>query len=1112
MLKPCHSRLFVLPLALLLLLGSVSPAFALDMEFYTYGGFGPITNALQKVALIFSDGGYQGLFFTVTVLAILLSVVSWLGRLYAGANMSQLAWGLPVIFGVAVYFGLFVPKGSLTVYDPVLNRFETINNIPVGVVFTAGSLNLIERGLVEIIDTAGAPGAYQQSAGGIGFNLLRAATRATPKNADVKASLARYIDDCVTFELVRPGTTLSLDTLRNSTTNFVPELAKAVHPLIWTVYYDSANPEGVPMTCTEAWDNIQPIITMASFYDDAIDAMCGGSGFNPSSPSERTACMQLAEANLAAVGIAGINPQRLLQQTYLANLLYQFYYTADPELAMLVQANRQITTSGMGMAVTMNSWVPIMRAVMTAVAIGLIPFLALFLPSPLIGKALSVMVGFFVFLTTWGIADAIIHSAAMDHAVDAFADIRQSGLGVYTAMAFPEASTRIQAMFGIVRSSGIMLASFLTMMLIRFGGHALAMMAGSMQGAVQGAGSLAGRQLTTEGKQAAMGEQVRADAFYQSWGKMDEDFLNGRASQSSFQRSSGAGTWGDRSRVAMTEAQRETIAAAQQRGILPADVPPESLTGALHAQQSFGTGSGMQQVALDGRGGFAMMTGTGRSDRGWESISKTDGAGVGWTTQSSNAGMFSQDSDGNVGLARTAAGLKMDVTRAEETRAIEKGARAMAYSSAIDDQLRTDMSDSRYSSQARSFEDQVTNREQEGLATRVAENSGLSQARSEETGQTLQGYLTAGVGGGFIVRGEAGGRAQLQWQGSNGEKATFNLSEEQARAFDEQRMAARTEAIRETLEDKQQLSYGRGLAQRAGASEAHTYLNEAQNIQTVRAAGGVNAETAFLRDMADRIFPEKGGSSSPEAMKDTLQHVNSMATDSRWQNDLLQEQQSWLRGEWGNAGAAAGDPAVKERIGRTRGAVEERHGDISRDASPSMVVAAEQTGSITADSFNAPGQMGTLRRPEAETVHETRDAIRDHNTREMTGDGNVQTTIPGLAKNIGSPRQSTPGLPGLPPDATNPDQRLDINDAAMRKLNTENAATGERGALYISPDGAMGGTRQSMDMHQAARDNPFDSLPGPIRGQVNSVLDRLSSGNEEGSNSGEGKPASRWGR
>jgi conjugal transfer mating pair stabilization protein TraG len=58
-----------------------------------------------------------------------------------------MVWAVPVFFGAILYLALFVPKGNITVYDPVLNRFQTIGQVPDAVVFTAGFLNKIERGM-----------------------------------------------------------------------------------------------------------------------------------------------------------------------------------------------------------------------------------------------------------------------------------------------------------------------------------------------------------------------------------------------------------------------------------------------------------------------------------------------------------------------------------------------------------------------------------------------------------------------------------------------------------------------------------------------------------------------------------------------------------------------------------------------------------------------------------------------------------------------------------------------------------------------------------------------------------------------------------------------------
>ena len=144
-------------LAVLGWLLSADTALALDMEYYTYGGFNPIVQAFTRVALIFSDAGYQGLITVMTIMGVLAGSGAWIARAATGARVIPLTWTVPVLFGAVVYLAVVVPKGSLTVDDPVLNRFQTVGDLPDAIVFTAGALNLIERGLVDIIDTAAAP-------------------------------------------------------------------------------------------------------------------------------------------------------------------------------------------------------------------------------------------------------------------------------------------------------------------------------------------------------------------------------------------------------------------------------------------------------------------------------------------------------------------------------------------------------------------------------------------------------------------------------------------------------------------------------------------------------------------------------------------------------------------------------------------------------------------------------------------------------------------------------------------------------------------------------------------------------------------------------------------
>jgi conjugal transfer mating pair stabilization protein TraG len=82
----------VTSLFLIILFGVVPDVHALDMEFYTYGGFDAVSTAFRKLALIFSDNDYKALFFSVIVLGILFGGAAAYFNLLRGAKGGVLAW------------------------------------------------------------------------------------------------------------------------------------------------------------------------------------------------------------------------------------------------------------------------------------------------------------------------------------------------------------------------------------------------------------------------------------------------------------------------------------------------------------------------------------------------------------------------------------------------------------------------------------------------------------------------------------------------------------------------------------------------------------------------------------------------------------------------------------------------------------------------------------------------------------------------------------------------------------------------------------------------------------------------------------------------------------
>jgi conjugal transfer mating pair stabilization protein TraG len=929
-------RKIAFPFGLFLFL-LATPAYALDMEYYTYGGFGPITQAFTRLALIFSDAGYLGLFAVVAVLGLIAGCISWIVQVTNGRKVAPLIWAVPVIFGAVIYIGLFVPTGNITVYDPTLNRFQTIGGIPDAVVFTAGVLNKVERGLVDIIDTAAGPGCeYGKGAGGIGFKTLEAVKGSYIKDNHLRTSTIKYMKDCVTFELMRPGTTLSLDTLRNDTTDFLGLLALAVNPAIYTVYYDAANPAGVTKTCTEAWNLIRPAYQAPANYDDAIKKVCGKATFNPDNVAEFNQCKQLIADTTNVVINNPVQPDRLIQQRMIAEILYTFYYQDDVETAMLMEADRKITSSGIGIGITMNEWIPVIKAIMTAIAIGMIPFLTLFLPTPVVGKALSAMFGFFCFLTIWGITDAVIHTAAMDYAVNMFTEVKQSSLGVYAMAAFPSKSLKMLSMFGVIRSSGIMLASVFTMMLVKFGGHALAMMAGNITGQVSSAGAQAGALLSPEGTASAMQQQVKSSGLLE--GMAEHRFTN-QASAAAFN--------GVHSPVGNYNSSMNARAALEKSGQIPRGT---SDAGYAEMQKNFnqqaGTAAGQSSVSL-GPDGQATQGKTNSVMSSGSTVTATtagvDGAGV----QNLNGawGKAEFATDGHGGNSLTSANINgmspMALARQNANILTEKASHSFGTNQAWEKMRSQLQSDGYTSNEARGYNEKLSNSEAAGWDRVINDKSGFVRNLSKDQ----QEILSAGAGIPDISPVNGGYRIQIM--GKDGKALSFTVDESTARSIKEAEADIREKAFTATFGSGQGLQYATSLANKVGATEAAFYMKEASNMSRTTETTGADATTAFVRWYASDRF----GSSNPENIDKAGEALNHMATSGdAGMSQLQAHQERFLR--TGNYTWGDGKAQVEAEISATRGGVGGGTGNMQGQVMSGVNAATNRTADIGPGDFS----------------------------------------------------------------------------------------------------------------------------------------------------------------
>ncbi|ABL01356.1 conjugal transfer protein TraG N-terminal domain-containing protein [Pelobacter propionicus] len=465
-----------------------SLALATTMEYYCYGSFGPVVSAFKLIATIFGNNSYQSLFYTVIISAAVFTGLAVYTKIASGGQTSILGWSVPMAIGIVMYIAFFVPKGSLQVYDEVMNKTELVTQVPEGVVLVAGTFNLIERGLIEIVSTSGSIGSYQTQAGGKGFLGLYALTTrplSSKTNIYLEQNLNYYLKDCVTFAVNNPASNLTIDELRRTPASFSTSLVKAANPAIYTLYLSPTDSQGDSLNCTDAWTAIVADMTPAELSGN-METVCTELGYDVSDAAQFNQCKQAVTDAKDTVGLSALTLDEFVKQVFIKNRLDSSYQSGNTQ----VVSNYQFLTNVSGSMKSFNEYYPVLRGVLTAVAIALIPILIIFLPTPMSGKIASILFGFFIWLTAWGVVDAILHGFAMEYANSVFSQVRNEGLGLDALYFFPNASVKALAMFGTLRMSGLVLSTALTGMLVKFGGNAITQMGSSLQGHIAAAGGI----------------------------------------------------------------------------------------------------------------------------------------------------------------------------------------------------------------------------------------------------------------------------------------------------------------------------------------------------------------------------------------------------------------------------------------------------------------------------------------------------------------------------------------------------------------------------------------------------------------------------------------------
>jgi len=484
-----------------------------------------------RLGLIFSDANFRTYFTIFALIGVLVTILSTsLSGALSGTGSNPAAGLIPIIIGAAVVKGLVFPTGNIVIYDPVRNSNATVPEIPDLIVLLAGGLNAIERGVVSIIETAGA-NPYVDMSSSLSYSLIRAANGSDLNDYYLEQSLVNYYLDCG-IPALGQGVTGRRQRLLHNTNNMMTEFGEWQNVALFTTYHPAGSDAGELRSCTDAWsgDNgLQTRLNDAGTFADYTSSVCESAGFNVGVTAQLTQCKT---ALARATGLFGVTAPGsevpLLRAMIMAKSVSSALNSADFSQAQRTLVNRQVIAEGFGTSQAMDQWIPKVRVFLTVVALGCVPIVVLFLVTPAYQAAMVLLLGLFSWLAMWGICDAMAVQMGQDAALDAFNQIQRQQLGVDAILQSPEAAVQALGVFGKARMVAITLATVLSGALFKFGGYAFARLGEQWQGHLEQAGEHAGRQTMLPEEQAQLQRSlVGAAAFQGTMGQVGFDHMAG---------------------------------------------------------------------------------------------------------------------------------------------------------------------------------------------------------------------------------------------------------------------------------------------------------------------------------------------------------------------------------------------------------------------------------------------------------------------------------------------------------------------------------------------------------------------------------------------------------
>ncbi|WP_457641296.1 conjugal transfer protein TraG N-terminal domain-containing protein [Persephonella sp.] len=471
------------------------PAIALaDETIYTWGYGDIMAHIIRSVKYIFVTNDYVGLFKIFAVIGLVLVLFSYLGK-----NTDPMALIKYYITSVAMYYLFISPtvfKTNIYIDDLNNNNYDqTITDVPALYAKVLSVFSILEKTTANLFETAfSLPDDLKYSNSGLlsAFGLMSNANSHRIIDTYLYLSINDYINDCVFPDIV-DGTKDIYALARSS--DLWTDLG-GTSAARTTKYYSSSNPDGVIMTCTDAYNNITSTLNNY-IINTGLPYLANFVGAYSSAQINNT--LGVASQYYLDYAVTG---QAYLRQSIAMNMFSEAFQNfarvnaiSGTGLALGAAKVEETARNNMALSGVLGAkYIPVIKGILTALIAAFVPLLILLMVTPMFTR---ILIGFFMilfWLSLWHLGDVFINAIIN---VKASGFLQTAAGGEYNLLNKGVVDTSILDYINMVSSFYWAIPTISFMIASGFSIYAMNSLNQQMAGKVQGStGGVAGEMAT----------------------------------------------------------------------------------------------------------------------------------------------------------------------------------------------------------------------------------------------------------------------------------------------------------------------------------------------------------------------------------------------------------------------------------------------------------------------------------------------------------------------------------------------------------------------------------------------------------------------------------------